>query len=100
MAFITKTFYSQNDLVSHLKAHQPSFYFSSQTSTVIPYDKLQSLLPWKEDKDFFLCDLSKIPSSMELLPNGNLIVKGAISWEEAKSFLKSKGRNLKTSPTE
>jgi len=100
MAFMTKTFYSQEDLVSHLKAHQPSFYFSSQTSTVIPYDKLQTLLPWNEEKDFFLCDLSKLPSSMELLPNGNLIVRGAVSWDDARGFLKSKGRNLKTSPTE
>lgn len=100
MAFITKTFYSQEDLVSHLKAHQPSFYFSSKTSTVIPYDKLDTLLPWKKDSDFFLCDLSKLPSHMELKENGNLILRGAVSWEEAKNFLRAKGRNLKTSPTE
>src|SRR5690606_19526979 len=37
---------------------------------------------------------------MELLPNGNLIVRGAVSWDDARGFLKSKGRNLKTSPTE
>lgn len=100
MAFITKTFYSQQDLASHLKAHQASFYFSSKTSTVIPYDKLDSLLPWKEEKDFFICDLSKLPSHMEIKSNGNLILRGAVSWEEAKNFLRSKGRNLKTSPTE
>jgi FAD/FMN-containing dehydrogenase len=100
MAFITKTFYSQSDLVSHLKAHQPSFYFSSKTSTVIPYDKLDTLLPWKKESDFFLCDLSKLPSHMEVKENGNLVLRGAVSWEEAKNFLKSKGRNLKTSPTE
>lgn len=100
MAFITKTFYSQEDLKSHLKAHQPSFYFSSKTSTVIPYDKLDTLLPWKKDSDFYLCDLSKLPASMELKDNGNLVLSGAVSWEEAKKFLKSKGRNLKTSPTE
>lgn len=100
MAFITKTFYSKDDLRSHLKAHHPSFYFSSQTSTVIPYDKLDSLLPWKEESDFYLCDLSKLPPHMELKENGNLILSGAVSWEDAKKFLRSKGRTLKTSPTE
>lgn len=100
MAFITKTFYSFEDLVSHLKVHQPSFYFSSKTSTVIPYDKLDTLLPWPKEQDYFLCDLSKLPPSMELKDNGNLVLRGAVSWEEAKKYLRSKGRNLKTSPTE
>ena len=100
MAFVTKTFYSFEDLVSHLKAHQPSFYFSSQTSTVIPYDKLDTLLPWPKDKEYFLCDLSKLPSKLELKDNGNMVLRGGVSWEEAKKFLRAKGRNLKTSPTE
>lgn len=100
MAFITKTFYSQADLVSHLKAHQPSFYFASKTSTVVPYDKLDSLLPWSGPGDFYLCDISKLPAHMELKPNGNLVLSGAVSWEEAKKFLRAQGRNLKTSPTE
>ncbi len=100
MTFKTKTFYSQADLVSHLKAHQPSFYFSSKTSTVIPYDKLDQLLPWKKDNNFYLCDLSKLPPQMDLKENGNLIIKGAVSWEDARNFLRAKGRSLKTSPTE
>lgn len=100
MAFVTKTFYSFEDLVSHLKAHQPSFYFSSQTSTVIPYDKLDTLLPWPKEKEYFLCDLSKLPAKLELTDNGNMVLRGGVSWEEAKKFLRAKGRNLKTSPTE
>jgi FAD/FMN-containing dehydrogenase len=99
MAYITKTFYSFEDLIGHIKAHQPSFYFSSKTSTVIPYDKLESLLPWEKDT-YYLCDLSKLPPHMELKSNGNLILRGSVSWEDAKKFLRSKGRNLKTSPTE
>src|SRR5665647_1850240 len=99
MAFITKTFYSQEDLIRHLKTHQASFYFSSKTSTVIPYDKLDALLPWSQG-DYFLCDMSKLPPSMQLKDNGNLILKGAVSWEEAKKFLRSKGRTLMTYPTE
>lgn len=100
MAFTNKIFYTQEDLSRHLKAHQPSFYYSSKTSTVIPYDKLDSLLPWKKDSEFYLCDLSKLPAHMELKENGNMVLRGAVSWEDAKSFLRSKGRNLKTSPTE
>lgn len=100
MAFVTKTFYSLEDLVSHLRAHHPTFYFSSQTSTVIPYDKLDTLLPWSNEKDYFLGDLSKLPSKLELKDNGNMVLRGGVSWEEAKKFLRSKGRNLKTSPTE
>lgn len=100
MALISKTFYSVQDLARHLKAHQPGLYFSSRTSTVIPYDKLETLLPWEGPDNFYLCDLSKVPSNMELKGNGNLVLSGAVSWEEAKKFLRPRGRNLKTSPTE
>jgi glycolate oxidase len=100
MAYISKTFYSKDDLIGHLRSHQPSFYFSSKTSTVIPYDKIEGLLQWNKDSDFYLCDLSKLPPRMELMNNGNLVLEGAVSWEDAKKFLRSKGRNLKTSPTE
>lgn len=100
MAFVTKTFYSFEDLSGHLKTHKPSFYYSSRTSTVIPYDKLDTLLPWPKDEEYYLCDISKLPVSMDLKENGNLVLRGAVSWEEAKKFLRSKNRNLKTSPTE
>ena len=100
MAFIPKTFYSKEDLARHLNSHVPSFYFSSRTSTVIPYDKIEALLPWSEASDYYLCDVSKLPAHMELKENGNLLLTGGVSWEEAKKFLKSKNRNLKTSPTE
>lgn len=100
MPFITKTFYTQDDLARHLKTHQASFFFSSKTSTVIPYDKITELLPWDKKDDFFLCDLSKLPSHMELTPAGHLILRGGVSWADARDFLKAHGRNLKTSPTE
>jgi FAD/FMN-containing dehydrogenase len=100
MAFVNKTFYSQDELVRHLQTHQASFYYASRTSTVIPYDKLEAMLPWSKTDNFFLCDLSKLPAEMSLQDNGNLVLKGAVSWEEAKIFLSQHGRNLKTSPTE
>lgn len=101
MSFHYKTFHSEADLTEHLKTHRPSFYYSSKTSTVIPYDKLTEMLPMPEGvTDFYICDLTKIPGSMELKENGNLVLRGAISWQEAQQFLTGKGRNLKTSPTE
>lgn len=98
MPYISKTFGQESDLVAHIQAHLPSFYYSSRTSTVIPYDKLEKELP--ASGDFYLCDLSRLPHKMELLPNGHLLVRGPVSWQEADSFLRSKGRAIMTSPTE
>lgn len=98
MAFVVKTFHKESDLIDHIRTHTPSFYFSSRTSTVIPYDKLEAEL--KTSGDFFLCDVSKIPGNMDLLPNNNLVVRGAINWQDADQFLRSKGRAIMTSPTE
>jgi FAD/FMN-containing dehydrogenase len=100
MTILQKIFYNTHDLSQHLKTHLPSFYYSSKTSTVIPYDKLNEFLKVPEEKDYYFCDLSKLPPEMKLLENGNLVLKGSVSWEDAKKFLKSQGRNLKTSPTE
>lgn len=101
MQFHYKTFHHKQDLIQHLKSHLPSFYYSSKTSTVIPYDKLTEMLPAPAGvSDFYLCDLTKILGHMELKDNGNLVITGSVSWQEAQQFLTSKGRNLKTSPTE
>lgn len=100
MAYRYKTFSSYHDLKSHLLTHAPGFYHSSKTSTVIPYDKIESLLKWDRANDFYICDLSGLPRHMELTVNGNLVVHGAVCWEEARKFLTSQGRDLKTFPTE
>lgn len=97
MALINKTFYKYEELKEHIKTHKPSFYFSSQTSTVIPYDHLKEV--FKQD-DFYLCDLSHLPKSMTILANGNLLVKGPVSWRDAKEFLSEHKKAIKTSPTE
>jgi len=100
MAYRYKTFSSCNDLKSHLLTHTPGFYHSSKTSTVIPYDKIEALLKWDKANDFCICDLSGLPRHMELTVNGKLVVRGSVCWEEARKFLRSKGRDLKTFPTE
>jgi FAD/FMN-containing dehydrogenase len=101
MAFITKSFSAENELINHLKTHNPTFFFSSKTSTVIPYDKLDSLLPWDHSKgDFYLADLTKMPSHMSLTAENHLKISGAVSWQEASQFLSSQNRAIMTSPTE
>ncbi len=91
---------SVDDIKKQVKLGRPSFYFSSQTSTVIPYDKLEEYLKVPEDEEYYICDLSQMPSHTELLKNGNLLVRGAVSWKDAREYLKANGRNIKTSPTE
>ena len=97
MALKTIRFKSQNELVDQLRSHTPTFYYSSQTSTVIPYDKLESI--YKEE-DFNLGDLSMLPPSMELTKENNLIVRGNVTWKDARDYLKPKGLNIQTAPTE
>lgn len=97
MALTTKTFYGLDELKAHLKTHKKTFYHSSQTSTVVPYDRMDAVFA---GEDLIIADLSKLPPSMELSQENNLIVRGAVSWQDARDFLKSHGRNLMTSPTE
>lgn len=100
MPYKYKIFSSYEDLKNHLLTHAPGFYHSSKTSTVIPFDKIESFLNWKQTDDFYICDLSRLPAHMELTSNNNLLIRGAVSWEEARRFLRPKGRDTKTSPTE
>jgi glycolate oxidase len=94
-----KTVKSKEELIEFIKTKTPAFYFSSQTSTVIPYDKIEKALAHK-DPNYTLVNLAQMPAQMDLLKNNNLLIKGAISWKEAREFLKSKGRNIMTAPTE
>jgi glycolate oxidase len=92
------TFYKKEKLIEHIRSHQPSFYYAGQTSTVIPYNKLNEL--WSHQDHFYLCDLSQLPKKLELTENNQLIVEGGVSWSEASDFLQTKNRELMTSPTE
>lgn len=96
MTLTKKVFKSEDQLKKHLRTHQPSFYHSSQTSTVVPYNQIEEYF----EGDLYWCDLSHMQSNMALKKNGNLIVKGSVSWKEAREFLRPKGRNIMTAPTE
>ena len=97
MALKKKKFNSTDDLINHIKTNEPTFYFSSQTSTVIPYDKIEEYLG---ENELTLADLGSLPPHMEINDNGNLLVRGAVSWKDAREYLMPKGFNIMTSPTE
>lgn len=99
MTFLTKTFHETADLQGFIASHIPALYMSSKTSTVIPWELLGENLK-SSAENFRLCDLSQLPKKLELLSNGNMIVGGGVTWTDARSFLASKGRNLKVYPTE
>ncbi|MFP5459425.1 MAG: FAD-binding oxidoreductase [Bacteriovoracia bacterium] len=95
MALTTKAFSDEAALRAHLRTHEPTFFISSQTSTVIPYDKIAQEIT----TPLVIGDLSKLKGEMRM--NGtNLILRGAVNWQEADQFLKAQGRAIMTSPTE
>lgn len=92
----TKNFYSIEDLKDHILKRIPTLYHSSQTSTVIPFEKMGELL--KENT--VLGNLSTLKGEIKLLENGNIKISGFVTWKEAKQFALSNGREIMTSPTE
>lgn len=92
----TKSFYSDLDVINHIKTGTPTLFHSSQTSTVIPFEKMEGLL----EAHTVLGNLSTIKGSLTMRPDGSLLVKGFVTWKEAKEFCLSKGREIMTSPTE
>lgn len=92
----TKSFYSFDEVKAHLKAGTPTLYHSSQTSTVIPFEKIKGLL----NESTVLGNLSTIKGHLELTSEKNILVSGFVTWKEAKEFCRSHGREIMTSPTE
>jgi FAD/FMN-containing dehydrogenase len=105
LSFINVTFFYMNkqinfkdmaDLKAHLASHVPTLYHSSQTSSVIPFERLSGKL----NADTVLGNLSGIKGEMAILDNGNLKVSGFVTWKEAKEFCLQNKRDIMTSPTE
>lgn len=97
MTLSKKKFSNIDDIKQHIQEGKPTFYYSSQTSTVIPYDKIEAYIG---NEDLVLGDLGSMPPKMEINERGNLIVRGAVSWKDAREYLIPKGHNIMTSPTE
>lgn len=91
-----KNFYSLSDLKKHLKTGVPTLYHSSQTSTVIPFEKLEEEL----GKDTILGNLSTLKGTVSFDNEDNLVIQNFVTWKEAKEFCRAHGREVMTSPTE
>ncbi len=99
MALISKTFKNTKEVSRHLCSSLPTFYHTSRTSTVVPYEILEKALG-AEDRDVVVGDLSVIKPEMSLNEEGCLVVRGAVTWKDAKEFCLANGREVGTSPTE
>ena len=93
---IIKSFYSWDEVKAHIATGTPTLYHSSQTSTVIPFEKLEAEL----SPQTVLGNLSTIKGSLSLKVNGDLEIEGFVTWKEAKEFCLSHSREIMTSPTE
>ncbi|MBC7537762.1 MAG: FAD-binding oxidoreductase [Bacteriovorax sp.] len=91
-----KSFYSNEELITHIKSGLPTLFHSSQTSTVIPFENIKGLL----NPQTILGNLSTIEGHLEFTSNNDLFVSGFVTWKEAKDFCRSHGREIMTSPTE
>jgi len=98
MALNRHTFYDLEALKAHITRGEASFYYSSQTSTVIPYDKLEETFSGNEN--FSLVDLGQLPASMNLGDGSEITIKGGVCWKDFKDFCQTKRKTIMTSPTE
>ncbi len=89
-------FHSEDQLKEHILTRQPTLYHSSQTSTVIPFEKMENLL----NKSTVLGNLSLLKGNLSFDSEFNLKVSGFVTWKEAKEFCRQHGREVMTSPTE
>ncbi|MCP4912246.1 MAG: FAD-binding oxidoreductase [Oligoflexia bacterium] len=76
----------------------PTIYLGSQTSTVIPYEKVLA------NEIASLSNISKVSLAnlkpeMKMLGD-EVLVRGAVTWKDLKEFCSSQAREVMTSPTE
>lgn len=100
MEIVTKSFSKVAELANYLKSGEPTFYHGHQTSTVIPYDRLQEYGKGEGWSRFTLGNLNQLPTECTLTNENHLRIKGSITWKEAREYCRSQGRNTMTSPTE
>lgn len=100
MGLIIKNISHLEELRELIVEGHPMLFTGSQTSTVIPFEKLegiQSLIG--EGQDLTLVNLNSLPPQMSM-HGDHLVVSGYVSWKEAKAFCRQHGREIMCSPTE
>jgi FAD/FMN-containing dehydrogenase len=98
MALNRHTFYELKALKAHILTGEATFYHASQTSTVIPYDKLEQ--QFSDEKNFSIVDLGQLPASMNLDGDDEIVLKGGVCWKDYKEFCQANQKSIMTSPTE
>jgi FAD/FMN-containing dehydrogenase len=90
-----------DELVNCIKQETNILYASAQTSTVIPWARLQELAPtlFADGKVPTIVSLQSLPKKMEMRGE-QIFIEGPISWSEADQFARSHGRRMMTMPTE
>ncbi|MCF8058769.1 MAG: FAD-binding oxidoreductase [Bacteriovoracaceae bacterium] len=100
MEIYTKGFSAIKDLKDYVRLSEPTFFHGNQTSTVIPYDRLNEYGEQQGWTSLTLGNLGQLPQECSLDKDNNLIISGPVTWKQAREFCRSKGRNTMTSPTE
>jgi glycolate oxidase len=93
---LQKNFYSALELKQHLQSGVPTLFHSSQTSTVIPFESLESQFA----VGTILGNLSTLKGELSFDDQQNLVIRDFVTWKEAKEFCRAHGREVMTSPTE
>lgn len=96
----THHFKSLEDLKGHILKKNPTLFHGSQTSTVVPYEKLSEYCESAGWNNFHLGNLNQLPKLCVLDENGILTIRGSVTWKEGREYCQTKGRTIMTSPTE
>lgn len=96
MSLSTKTVSSLLELKELLAAHTKALFYSSKSSTVIPFSQLER---YYQEGEMTLVNLSALPKSIEL--KGDILeIEGPLTWQEARDFCHRSERELPLWPTE
>ncbi|MCR9204883.1 MAG: hypothetical protein NXH75_09915, partial [Halobacteriovoraceae bacterium] len=96
----THHFKSLGDIQKYLGLKKPTLFHGSQTSTVVPYERLEAFCEHENWDSFVLGNLNQMPKVCELSSDGILTIQGPVTWKEGREYCQTKGRTIMTSPTE
>jgi FAD/FMN-containing dehydrogenase len=100
MEIYSKSFSAIDDLKNYIRSSDATFFHGNQTSTVVPYDRLKEYGQEQGWHSMTLGNLGQLPEECSLDKDNNLVIRGPVTWKQAREYCRSKGRNTMTSPTE
>lgn len=88
-------FKNYDEVKSHILKKGKTLFLGSKTSTVLPFEVIESVKLQTE----ILGELSSIPGKIEMRGE-DVFIEGNVTWEDLKGFLRTNNRDLMASPTE